>query len=153
MKIGELAARSGLAPSKIRFLEARGLLGKVSRHANGYRDYDADALTLLRIIGSAQQAGFSLDEIQRVLPDDLGHWEHDGLIEALEAKIADIEAMEQRLAANKRAVLDLIHQIRTKPEGMDCAENAQRIIGKIEDTATARSRKREKRAAAPRQTP
>jgi len=38
MKIGELAERTGLAPSKIRFYEAHGLIAPVQRRANGYRD-------------------------------------------------------------------------------------------------------------------
>ena len=38
MKIGELARRSGLAASTIRFYESKGLLKAVSRQSNGYRD-------------------------------------------------------------------------------------------------------------------
>lgn len=38
MKIGELARRTGLAASRIRFYEEAGLL-VVQRQANGYRDY------------------------------------------------------------------------------------------------------------------
>jgi hypothetical protein len=37
MKIGELAERTGLAPSKIRFYEAHGLIAPVQRQANGIR--------------------------------------------------------------------------------------------------------------------
>ena len=36
MRIGELAQRSGLAPSRIRFYERIGLLKLVQRRANGY---------------------------------------------------------------------------------------------------------------------
>jgi len=38
MKIGELARRSRLTASRIRFYEAKGLLNAVSRKANGYRE-------------------------------------------------------------------------------------------------------------------
>lgn len=37
MKIGELAERTGLNPSRIRFYESIGLLKMVGRQANGYR--------------------------------------------------------------------------------------------------------------------
>ncbi|WP_218673453.1 MerR family transcriptional regulator [Chromobacterium haemolyticum] len=71
MKIGELAKRAGMAASAIRFYEAKGLLKIASRQANGYRDYPPEALTLLTIINDAQQAGFSLEEIKRLLPADV----------------------------------------------------------------------------------
>jgi DNA-binding transcriptional MerR regulator len=58
MRIGELASRSGLSTSRIRFYEAEGLLNVVSRRANGYREYPADALTILGIIVGAQRTGF-----------------------------------------------------------------------------------------------
>jgi DNA-binding transcriptional MerR regulator len=39
MKIGELAKRTGLATSKIRFYETQELITPVQRQANGYREY------------------------------------------------------------------------------------------------------------------
>src|SRR5262249_23402981 len=53
MKIGELARRSGLSSSRIRFYEAKGLLNVVSRKANGYRDDPADAPMILAVIARA----------------------------------------------------------------------------------------------------
>lgn len=140
MKIGELAELSGMAPSKIRFLEARGLLGKVSRQVNGYREYGPEAADVLRIVASAQQAGFSLEEIQRVLPNDLSRWEHEGLLAALRAKIASIETIERQLAQSKKALRELIHQIETQPDGIDCAENARRIIRKMARTPSGKAK-------------
>jgi DNA-binding transcriptional MerR regulator len=43
MRIGELAKRSGLTASRIRFYEAKGLVS-VTRRTNGYRAYSAEAL-------------------------------------------------------------------------------------------------------------
>jgi len=59
MKIGELAQRTGLAPSRIRFYERVDLL-TVERQANGYRSYPEEAVLTLRLIATAQKAGFSL---------------------------------------------------------------------------------------------
>ena len=103
MKIGELARRSGLSTSTIRFYESKGLLQAVSRQANGYRDYPLEAVALLNIISNAQQTGFSLDEIRQVLPQDLSHWQHDALVAALRRKVSDIEAMEVKLARTTRS--------------------------------------------------
>ncbi|HBS03839.1 MAG TPA: MerR family transcriptional regulator, partial [Leptospiraceae bacterium] len=39
MQIGELGRQSGLSRDTLRFYEKEGLLGKVPRLENGYRDY------------------------------------------------------------------------------------------------------------------
>ncbi|MDN2714110.1 MULTISPECIES: MerR family transcriptional regulator [unclassified Janthinobacterium] len=128
MKIGELAKRSGLAASTIRFYESKGLLKAVSRQSNGYRDYPLEAVAVLSIISDAQQAGFSLDEIKQVLPEDSSSWKHDELMAALKKKIADIESLEVRLAQNKAHLLSLIQLIDAKPEDVDCKDNAARVM-------------------------
>lgn len=128
MKIGELANRTGLAPSRIRFYEAQGLLRAVSRRSNGYRDYPPEALLVLGIITCAQQTGFSLQEIRQLLPEDLSHWQDDALLGALHQKIADIEAMENQLRQSKAHLQALIRSIESKPEGMDCADNTRRVF-------------------------
>ena len=76
MKIGELAKRTGLSASKIRFYEDIGLLKMVERKANGYRSYPEEAEVVLNLIVSGQQAGFSLDELKALLPADLSGWQH-----------------------------------------------------------------------------
>ena len=48
----------------IRFYEKIGLLKLVDRRPNGYRTYPQEAVVMLELINSAQQAGFSLDEIR-----------------------------------------------------------------------------------------
>ena len=128
MKIGELARRSGLAASTLRFYESKGLLTAVDRQSNGYRSYPPEALAVLSIISDAQQAGFSLDEIKQVLPEDMSSWRHDALMAALRKKIADIESLEVRLARNKAHLLSLMQLIDAKPEDVDCKDNAARIM-------------------------
>ena len=67
MKIGELAQRTGLAASRIRFYESIGLLKLVQRQANGYRSYPEEAVLVLNLITTAQQAGFSADDAEQVV--------------------------------------------------------------------------------------
>ena len=126
MKIGELAQRTGLASSRIRFYERIGLLKSAERQANGYRNYPADAVLVLRLIAAGQRAGFSLDELRRLLPGDLAQWEHGTLLEALRRKVEDIEALQAQLAQSKAQLVELIAQIEAKPKDMDCAANARR---------------------------
>lgn len=128
MRIGELAQRSGLSASRIRFYEAEGLLKAVDRTANGYRAYAADALVILDIIASAQRTGFTLDEIRQILPASPGNWPQSDLLDVLRRKMTDIEDMEKRLRQSRKQLQALIRQIEDKPAGLDCADNARRLL-------------------------
>ena len=139
MKIGELAKRTGLTPSAIRFYESKGLLNSVARQTNGYREYPLEAVAVLSVIVNAQQTGFTLDEIKQVLPEDFSSWQHDRLIEALRGKIRDIESMEVKLAQNKAHLLSLIQLIDSKPDGMACEDNAMRVMDKFGIPAPAKA--------------
>ncbi|HCF3811573.1 TPA: MerR family transcriptional regulator [Pseudomonas aeruginosa] len=132
MKIGELAQRTGLATSRIRFYERIGLLKAVERQANGYRSYPEDTVLVLQLISNAQKAGFSLDELRSLLPDELDTWKHDDLIDTLRRKVQDIEALQAQLAENKGHLLELLAQIEAKPVGIDCAANARRVLSEMQ---------------------
>lgn len=131
MNIGELAKRSGLTNSRIRFYESAGLLKTVERRPNGYRTYPPEAVLVLDLIATAQKAGFSLDEIRTLLPPDLAQWKHDALIEALQRKVKDIDALQMRLKQSKAQLVALIKDIEARPDDVDCATNAQRVLSNI----------------------
>ncbi|WP_296048650.1 MerR family transcriptional regulator [uncultured Alteromonas sp.] len=131
MKIGELASRTGLAKSKIRFYEEKGLLNVVERTANGYRSYPPQAESILNLIVNGQQAGFSLDELRALLPQSNDNWQHDALMTALQQKVTDIEQLQQKLARNKAKLLSVIDTIAAKPDDMDCADNAKRVLSEL----------------------
>jgi MerR family redox-sensitive transcriptional activator SoxR len=63
MAIGEVARRAGIATSAVRYYERIGLLPPTKR-LNKHRRYDESVLQWLALIQFAQQAGFTLDEIQ-----------------------------------------------------------------------------------------
>lgn len=131
MKIGELAELTDLAPSRIRFYEKIGLLKTVNRKANGYRSYPPEAVTVLKLITTAQQAGFSLDELRTLLPSDLADWDHGSLLEALQQKVRDIDEIQERLAQSKAQLQEVLAEIEAKPEDMDCATNARRVLSQF----------------------
>lgn len=131
MKIGELAERTGLAPSRIRFYERIGLLRPPVRQANGYRSYAQDAVQALNLIATAQQAGFSLEELRQLLPEDLTQWQHDALLATLRAKLQSIDAMLTQLTQNRAELSALIAQIENRPAGLDCADNARRVLAQM----------------------
>jgi DNA-binding transcriptional MerR regulator len=91
LKIGEVAARSGLGVEALRFYESRGLLEPVTRTEAGYRLYDETVFERLDFIKKAQAIGFNLDEISRIIADA-----RQGL------PCAEV----RRLAAEKLAALD-----------------------------------------------
>ena len=95
MRIGELAAATGLSRDTLRYYEKRGLL-VARRGGNGYRDYPAEAADWLRYIRTAQALGFTLQEIEAdlpllVAPDTDGAATAAALRTALQAKLAEID--------------------------------------------------------------
>lgn len=66
LTIGELSARSGLAPSAIRFYEAHGLV-TAQRTAGNQRRFRRSTLRRLAFIRSAQRVGLTLEEITAAL--------------------------------------------------------------------------------------
>lgn len=67
MDIGELARRSGVAPSALRFYETKGLIRSTGRHGLR-RQFPPEAVDQLALITLGRSAGLSLDEIGRMLP-------------------------------------------------------------------------------------
>lgn len=112
LRSGELAGAAGVNPQTLRYYERRGLLAPPARSPGGHRLYPAEALTLLRVIKTAQRLGFTLDEVADLV--DLGRHRHgrrpevglraraaDKLTET-EAKITDLQV----IAATLRSAID-----------------------------------------------
>jgi DNA-binding transcriptional MerR regulator len=109
LDIGEVAARSGLAPSALRFYEKRGLIEALGR--NGLRrTYRPDVLERLALISCARGAGFTIAEITRFLvadPDD------SGLRDRMAAKALELDvriAQLDRLRASLRHAATCTHE-------------------------------------------
>lgn len=66
LTIGELAERSGVSTSALRFYEARGLI-RSERTVGNQRRYERSMLRRVALIRVAQQVGVSLDRIQAAL--------------------------------------------------------------------------------------
>jgi DNA-binding transcriptional MerR regulator len=93
MRIGELARRSGLATSALRYYEQLGLLPGPRRTASGYRSYGDEALDRVAFIRSAQAVGLTLAEVGQVL----------GIRDAGEAPCRVVTQMLDRRHAEVRA--------------------------------------------------
>ncbi len=66
LTIGELAARSGVASSALRFYEDRGLISS-ERNSAGHRRYSRPTIRRVAFIVFAQKVGLTLEEIRAEL--------------------------------------------------------------------------------------
>ena len=105
LSIGEVAERSGVAPSALRFYETRGLIHSV-RASSNHRRYHRATLRRISIIRVAQTLGLSLQEIATAfasLPRDRAPTKRDWARlssrwgEQLDRRIADLQNLRDRL--------------------------------------------------------
>ena len=132
MKIGELAKRTGMATSKIRFYEATGLLGEVRRQENGFRTYTEQSLVTLVFIQDAQKAGLGLEAIRDLLqqPSTLPRSERAlrQLMRQLQAKLVATERLQQSLKQQRMALNAAIVQIQSRLQQSDTTPPPQQSL-------------------------
>jgi DNA-binding transcriptional MerR regulator len=105
LTIGELAKRGGVRLETVRYYERKGLLPKPPRTSSGYRAFPADAVRRIRFIKRAQELGFSLREVEELLPLRVTPESTMADIRARSAtKVADIEAKIRTLKTMKKAL-------------------------------------------------
>ena len=74
LTIGELATRSGVAPSALRFYEKVGLI-RAERTSGNQRRFERATLRRVAFVQAGKAAGIPLEQIRaalETLPDDLG---------------------------------------------------------------------------------
>ncbi|MFC8716739.1 redox-sensitive transcriptional activator SoxR [Kitasatospora sp. NPDC057198] len=105
LTIGQLAERSGLAASALRYYESLGLIHS-TRTSGNQRRYPRSALRRIAFVRAAQQIGLSLDEARAALarlPEDrapstrqwddvAAAWQH-----RIDRQIAELQLMKARL--------------------------------------------------------
>ncbi|MFC8693845.1 MerR family transcriptional regulator [Streptomyces parvus] len=101
LMISQLAERSGVPATTLRFYESAGLLS-ADRTPAGYRMYGEDAVDRLAFIGAAKHLGLALGEIGELV----GVWEAGacrdvkaGLRPRISARLAEAESRAAELAA------------------------------------------------------
>src|SRR6187431_1356117 len=96
MKISEVARRTGLAASTIRFYEAEGLIEPAARDTNGYRSYGEADVQRLSFIAGAKQLDLGMAEVRQLLAareqsERCEHVQRD-MREVVVARLAETEA-------------------------------------------------------------
>ena len=67
MNISQAADQSGVSAKAIRYYESIALIQPARRSGNGYRDFGADDVHMLRFIARARGLGFSVAEVADLL--------------------------------------------------------------------------------------
>jgi len=107
LTIGQLARRTGLAVSAIRYYEAQGLIAP-GRNAGGQRRFERADLRRLSFVKIAQQMGFSIAEIR----DELA-----ALPDSRTPNAADWARISRRFRARLDARIDTLTRLRDDLDG------------------------------------
>ncbi len=125
--ISDIAKLSKLTSRTLRHYEQKGLMGKVSRDANGYRSYPKDVLKLLQRIQNFKELNFSLDEIKSLLEFEQEDLKVE-LSRRLKAKLHDIDSELYELKSTKEKIQNQILTTDKFLEGKSLDEDQRRIV-------------------------
>lgn len=133
MRISEVARRTGVPATTLRYYESVGLI-ESSRGVNGYRDYDEDVLEHLAFINGAKQLHLLLTEIADLL-DVVNADSCTQVRETLRPKLTDrLREIDERLR--------ILHYLRDRlgeanQHVTDCPDNGQQCRAECVVTSTA----------------
>ncbi|MCI4644361.1 MAG: redox-sensitive transcriptional activator SoxR [Hyphomonadaceae bacterium] len=107
LSIGDLAVRTGLSVSAIRFYEARGLVHP-DRNAGGQRRFERSDIRRLSFVMIAQRMGLTIEEIGAAL---------SGLPEGRTPTKRDWEQLSQKMRAGLEDRIAMLTRLRNKLDG------------------------------------
>lgn len=131
LTIGGLARAANVNVETIRYYQRRGLLPEPERPPGGIRRYGATDMERLTFVKTAQQLGFSLDEIGDLLRlEDGTHCEEASAL--AEHKLKDVREKIESLVKIEKALVDLVRQCHARPDNIACPLIASIHEGSIE---------------------
>ena len=108
MTIGQVARRTGVSQSAIRYYEAVGLLSRPSRK-HGARQYDDDAVDQLKILRVLRMAGVSIRGLAAITSQQRGtSVRRDVLLGVLQRRITEIDALMLEAQAARQLLEEAI---------------------------------------------
>jgi Cu(I)-responsive transcriptional regulator len=130
VKIGDVAAASGIRERMNRHYEKIGIVPPAARRDSGYRDYDEREVRTLQFIRRARDLGFSIEEIRQLL----GLWQDRGRasadVKALALSRADELRRKERELRDMRRALEHLAASCHGDDRPDCP-----ILGGLEGDA------------------
>ena len=130
LAIGDLAARTGLSVSAIRFYEEKGLITP-HRNAGGHRRYMRSDIRRLSFVMITQKLGFTIEDIAR---------EMKRLPEGRTPTARDWQKISQSMRAMLDAKIELLHRTRNKLDqciGCGCLSLEKCALYNKDDRASA----------------
>jgi MerR family transcriptional regulator, redox-sensitive transcriptional activator SoxR len=104
LSIGEIAKRTGVRTSALRYYEEAGILPTPAR-ANGRRRYDAGAIHRVEVLRFAQQAGFTLEEIKTLFHGFRAETPLNKRWQTLaQAKLRELDELARRIQRMRQAL-------------------------------------------------
>ena len=108
MRIGELARKSGVTPSTLRYYEERGLLQPPERTPAGYRSYGDETVQRLEFIDRARAAGLTLAQTAEILDvRDTGGSPCAHVLDLLDRRLVEIDEQLEQLRALRGSIVEL----------------------------------------------
>ena len=124
MRIGQLAAATGVTTKTLRYYESEGLLHEPDRTPSGYRDYPADTIDRLAFIRHAQASGLTLRQIREILEiRDGGHAPCHHVADLVEHRLDEVERRLRELQHTQQQLRQLKQRLDTL-EPADCPPSA-----------------------------
>jgi MerR family copper efflux transcriptional regulator len=121
LRIGQLAHLANVNVQTLRFYERKGLLPRPPRGASGYREYTADAASVVKFIKRAQELGFSLRQIKELLAlRNVPRATCGDVVIVAQRKIAEIDEKISDLQAMRTALSKLLAECRGETPITQC---------------------------------
>jgi len=135
--IGEFARHGRVSVRMLRHYDAIGLLRPASVDAaSGYRFYQAGQLTELNRIIALKDLGFTLQQVQAILAEQVSAAELRGMLKLRRAEIhAHIETETARLARVEARLLSIEDEARVPVDGVVVKRLAPVRVGELTSTA------------------
>ncbi|MCZ4272993.1 helix-turn-helix domain-containing protein [Maritalea porphyrae] len=114
LDIGDVAKRTGIAPSTLRYYDDEGLIDSLARHGLR-RQFDPNVILQLTLISMGKTAGFSLKEIKQMLTPD-------GAPKIDKSEIVAKASQLDKQIAQLSALRDTLNHVATcpAPSHMEC---------------------------------
>lgn len=135
LRVSEVAERSGVPATTLRYYEDIGLIGPAVRAANGYRNHDERDLERLAVITRAKKLDINLDDVRDLVAawesDECGTVQHrlSGIVAALlqetRERIAELTGLADQLE-QARARLSAKPQEGACTDDCACADIGQK---------------------------
>lgn len=119
LTIGSLAKAANVSVETIRYYQRRGLIPEPQRPPGGIRRYGSADIDRLMFVKTAQQLGFSLDEIADLLRlEEGGHCREASALAA--QKLRDVRDKIDRLGKIEKVLSEMIGRCYAQEDDVTC---------------------------------